>query len=1512
MKYFKLKFLLLFFALAAALPPAWAETVTVTTTISSTNATGTNLGWDNNDLTFTFTQKPTTTNYSVETANPARGLGTGSKTGTHELTSVQEFTNVKKVTVTASTNASGNTLTVNVGNQTIGSTTTITSGTNAANTEYSFESTTGQNGKIIISINDKSKTVWVKTISVTYETGGDTPVTERVAKPTFSVAGGNYTEAQNVEISCETASASIYYTLDGTEPSAESTPYDGAITISQTTTLKAIAVKDGMDDSYVATATYTFPTIVTDLAQANRLAAGTEFVYNGYAVVTYVVDSEQYGNADVWIRDDQGNAAYLYRATPTGLAQGAVLTPGWSATRVDFKGLKELSNPAVQSTQTVEVKPELVTEITDGDVSKYVRLENVTEVAGWYDKFGTGSLEAGKTYNVEGIVGYYNSLQFWPTLIEEETAPITELAVTLDPAEKSATAGETIDVTVTANTEAEVIYEYTVTPATATVSETATGFSITSATADTYTVSVYATDGTLEKTVEGTYTFTAAPEPGVMTTYKKVTSTDQVTTGKYLIVYEGGNLAFDGSLETLDAAHNNFEVTISDDKIETDKAAYFTYDASDKTLMSANGKYIGQTKYANGLAQNDDASLTNSVTIDNDGNAVITALESGNTSDQFTTLRFNNAAGDSNDRFRYYKSGQQAIQLYKEFTGGEPAPELATEDKVEFETTVGTPVEKTITVMGENLKGDITLTLTDETRMFSINPATIAMADMTDEGVEVTVTYAPTAEDIHEATITVASKDAKSVTVALTGMATEPEQVATPKFKNPTGTYTDEVMIDITCETEGATIYFKFNETDPEWYEYNGPMMWRKTTPVYAMATKAGMRDSEVATVTYTIVPAEPVATPTFSLVAGSYTGEQPLTINCETQGATISYSTDGGQNWTEGNTVTLTEDCTVMAKAVKDGMTESAVASATYIIDIPAVPAQIPAIDGYFSITNNETGKYVNVAGRKTITFTDAPDAMAGTVIRVKTNDNGQVQVLRSQAADLQGYANRAMRYVPEIVDMVVNKLNAEGDGQILGNEGLDAIMAKFNECFDYHLYIEEANGGYRLYGKTPSMQPVVEFYRENKAKVDAKLPMLEDFINDAITKLLAKTNGSGASILKPFSVHQTWERMGGTLTEPVDEASTLQFYQEVLNNKNYVWDFAYETAMTYWERLKNHDKYDELKDKLGEFAQYIEKLENVRPDFKYYVVQNGGKIDYISEGNKAITDNAASTIWTLNERATFKVNIPEANKLNTNKYAATLYTDFAYDLPEGVTAYKVTSVTTLGDAVTEAITGTVPAQTPVLLQATTAGEKTLTLNLNDGTAPADNLLVGADYFIKEYEVKTPQLVTLFSYAKDLLGESFYENNIAQYEHLMLKTAGTVNNKYMWGLTSDDLNYCVAINDNGEEDCVVRNLSNGDKGLGFYKNWTAPANQAFLSSDKFNPIRLNLRGDIDRNGVVSISDVSALIDILLALPERPYDPQYDYIAADFNEDGAIKISDVSALIDYLLNMGVNTHIEGD
>ena len=77
-----------------------------------------------------------------------------------------------------------------------------------------------------------------------------------VSAPIFSPAGGTYITAQTVSISSSTSEAAIYYTTDGSTPSSSSTPYTGAITISKTTTIKAIAIKDGTR-SNVSSATYT-------------------------------------------------------------------------------------------------------------------------------------------------------------------------------------------------------------------------------------------------------------------------------------------------------------------------------------------------------------------------------------------------------------------------------------------------------------------------------------------------------------------------------------------------------------------------------------------------------------------------------------------------------------------------------------------------------------------------------------------------------------------------------------------------------------------------------------------------------------------------------------------------------------------------------------------------------------------------------------------------------------------------------------------------------------------------------------------------------------------------------------------------------------------------------------------------------------------------------------------------------------------------------------------------------
>lgn len=553
---------------------------------------------------------------------------------------------------------------------------------------------------------------------------------------------------------------------------------------------------------------------------------------------------------------------------------------------------------------------------------------------------------------------------------------------------------------------------------------------------------------------------------------------------------------------------------------------------------------------------------------------------------------------------------------------------------------------------------------------------------------------------------------------------------------------------------------------------------------------------------------------------------------------------------------------------------------------------------DGYFNILTND-GKYVNVAGRRTVTFVNESSAntKAGTVIRVKTNNKGQVEILRSQGVDIPSYAERTMNYVPKIVQLVVDKLHAEGSGEILGTDGLDAIMAKFDECFDYHLYIESAGDNtYRIYGKTPSMQPIVDFYYENQANVDAKLPQLEGFINDAIQKLLNKTGGSGASILVPFSLETVWENMGGTssgLTEPKDEASIAEFYTQVLTNKDNVWNFAYQTAMIYWGNLKSHPRFEEIKDMLGDYAQYIDKVENIRPDFKYYIVPGTSTLDIISEGNANISD--ASTAWTLQPCTEFTVNFPEANKRGA-KYYTTLYTDFAYTLPEGVTAMKVTEVNK--DIITklEEISGPIPAQTPILLISTAAGDQTLTPTTSTGTAVTDNLLKGPEYLINTYGIKTAQVEMLFSFAKEMFGESFYNNNIAEYEYLMARNAGTVNNKYFFGLTDDDLNLCTYGSDN---DCVVRSLDvdEDNKNLAFRDHWTVAANKAFLISEEYDALKF-LKGDINMDGLVDVADVTTLVDYILQNNPSPCDVD----ACNVNEDEVVDVADVTSLVDIILN----------
>ena len=98
-----------------------------------------------------------------------------------------------------------------------------------------------------------------------------------VAKPTFSPAAGRYSEAQTVTISCATEGTTIYYTTDGTTPTASSTTYTQPILVEETTTLKAIAINADNEESPVATAKYVIG-VLADVKNFKRVASTSDLV----------------------------------------------------------------------------------------------------------------------------------------------------------------------------------------------------------------------------------------------------------------------------------------------------------------------------------------------------------------------------------------------------------------------------------------------------------------------------------------------------------------------------------------------------------------------------------------------------------------------------------------------------------------------------------------------------------------------------------------------------------------------------------------------------------------------------------------------------------------------------------------------------------------------------------------------------------------------------------------------------------------------------------------------------------------------------------------------------------------------------------------------------------------------------------------------------------------------------------------------------------------------------------
>lgn len=203
----------------------------------------------------------------------------------------------------------------------------------------------------------------IKIITVTYTLGA---VVERASTPVFTPASGTlFDEAQEVTITTATEGATIYYTTDSTEPTTASTAYTGSFSITETTTVKAIAVKEGMENSGVATAVYNKVETLKGIAGLKTAITSTTEV-NVAAVLTNAVVTAVNGS-NVLLED--GEAGITLFTSGHGLKVGNVINGMVTGTAKLYSGLRELVSIDLSSATVTEGGEIPATELTLSELS---------------------------------------------------------------------------------------------------------------------------------------------------------------------------------------------------------------------------------------------------------------------------------------------------------------------------------------------------------------------------------------------------------------------------------------------------------------------------------------------------------------------------------------------------------------------------------------------------------------------------------------------------------------------------------------------------------------------------------------------------------------------------------------------------------------------------------------------------------------------------------------------------------------------------------------------------------------------------------------------------------------------------------------------------------------------------------------------------------------------------------------------------------------------------------------
>jgi len=344
------------------------------------------------EVTYTFTSKDWKATVNGEAANWTSGQNgsgfsnngiqvTTTTTGANG-TSPVSYNNITKIVATYNTNASKGkgTMDVKIGsNNKRSADWKYTSGTGtSAYYKAEFDYSTPQSGKVTITLNTTTNSIYLVSVAITY---GDNVSKE----PTITGDANTFFTSKTVTITAADGAA-IYYTLDGSNPTTSSTRYTQPFEITNTTTVKAIAVEDGKNASSIASETFEKDIIYT-LGELTTQAAGSYYVNFQNAVVTYVDGSYCY------IEDATG--AILYFSSSNGRKVGETTNGIAQVTYTVYQNLPEITaiNGAT-FTEGTAPSPVVVTlaDLTanfTSYLSKFIKVEGVTVTSALDNKSAT-------------------------------------------------------------------------------------------------------------------------------------------------------------------------------------------------------------------------------------------------------------------------------------------------------------------------------------------------------------------------------------------------------------------------------------------------------------------------------------------------------------------------------------------------------------------------------------------------------------------------------------------------------------------------------------------------------------------------------------------------------------------------------------------------------------------------------------------------------------------------------------------------------------------------------------------------------------------------------------------------------------------------------------------------------------------------------------------------------------------------------------------------------------------